>query len=145
MTKHGGYLTPEYKSWNAMIQRCTNPNSTGYADYGGRGIGICDRWQGEMGYLNFVADMGPRPKGQTLDRIEGNGHYEPANTRWATAKVQQNNRRCVRMIAAGGETLPMSEWTERMGFSKNTIAERIKKGWPDHLAATLPLGSKAPA
>lgn len=144
MTKHGGYLTPEYKSWNAMMQRCTNPRNTSYPDYGGRGITVCERWQGEDGYLNFVGDMGARPVGETLDRIKTDGNYEPSNTRWATKKVQSNNRRITRMITVDGERRPLSHWTAQMGFSKNTISERIRDGWPEHLAATLPKGSQKP-
>ena len=76
-----------------MLQRCCNPRSKGYADYGGRGITVCKRWRGKKGFLNFVADMGIRPRGKTIDRIEVNGNYEPKNCRWATKAVQEHNKR----------------------------------------------------
>lgn len=85
-------MTGAYSSWCAMIQRCTNPKATGYKYYGGRGIKVCDRWRGD--FLSFLADMGERPPGLSIDRYPDNdGNYEPGNCRWATAKQQVANRR----------------------------------------------------
>lgn len=81
---------PEYNTWLTMRQRCQNPNYDKYSYYGGRGIRVCERWQV---FENFLADMGPRPEGKTLDRIETNGNYEPGNCRWATRSEQQQNTR----------------------------------------------------
>lgn len=94
MSRHrgGAPSAPEYNSWCGMIARCENPNAPKYADYGGRGITVCDRRRDS--FETFFEDMGPRPTpGHSIDRIDVDGNYEPGNCRWATAKVQANNQR----------------------------------------------------
>jgi hypothetical protein len=88
-TTHGLSHMPEYAIWKQMIHRCTNPKNINYANYGGRGIKVCERW---ITFLNFLADVSPRPAGKSLDRINNDGDYEPGNVRWATPVEQRRNQ-----------------------------------------------------
>lgn len=88
---HGDSRSSEHNTWCTMIQRCENPNSTKYEIYGARGIKVCKRWR--KSYANFLSDMGRRPLGHSIDRINVNGNYSPSNCRWATAKLQRENQR----------------------------------------------------
>ena len=102
---HNGYkgrkTTPTYNSWQSAKGRCDKSNHHAFKNYGGRGITFCERWRGEHGFENFLADMGERPKGKTLDRYPDNdGNYEPGNCRWATSREQLLNNRRTRKLAA---------------------------------------------
>lgn len=88
--KHEQCWSPTYSSWAGMKDRCTNQNHKSYNNYGGRGITVCERW---MDFRNFLEDMGERPDGMSIDRIDVNGAYEPGNCRWATAQQQSLNKR----------------------------------------------------
>lgn len=123
---HGYRGTPIYSSWSNMIQRCTNPKNARYASYGARGISVCERW---MDVLNFVADMGPRPEGKTLDRWpDTSGDYEPGNCRWATPQEQNRNTTRTILIEWRGESLCLPEWAERLGIVTATLRDRLERG-----------------
>ena len=113
--KHGCSGTSEYGSWEAMIQRCRNPNDKRYKDYGGRGISICARW---LDFRNFLADMGKRPKGLTLERINNDGNYTPKNCTWATLKEQQHNTRRQKPFLALGPHSQIETPRCQLSFAK---------------------------
>lgn len=96
---------------------------------------VCERWL--HSFANFLADMGEKPQGLTLDRIERTGNYEPTNCRWATGREQARNRRNNRLITFNGETLSLKEWSERVGIHIHSLAERLEK-WPLEKALNTP-------
>ena len=134
---HGLSGTPEYRAWRAMKDRCFNPNYQHYSHYGGRGIGVCDRW---LNLENFLADMGSRPSARhSLDRIDNNADYFPKNCRWSTRVEQENNKRSNRFITIGCVTLTIAQWTEKKGYGKNVIWARLELGWSDYDAVMTPV------
>ena len=107
--KHGGTGTREYQSWNAMHQRCKGQQSPSY-----KGMKIAARWCGRKGFVNFLADMGPRPPGTSLDRKDGKKGYTPSNCRWATRRQQTENRSNARMVTLDGESMTFGRAYEVM-------------------------------
>jgi hypothetical protein len=120
--------TPTYVTWVTMRRRCNNKNFAQYPSYGGRGISVCARWDD---FENFLADMGYRPDGLTLERIDNDGDYAPDNCRWATHKEQCNNRRSSRLIEMDGETKTLAQWCEDLGVSYGLVSMRIRLGWSE--------------
>jgi hypothetical protein len=128
----------EYRVWAGMKVRCVNPNGQDWLLYGGRGIRVCERWSGS--FAAFFEDMGPRPTSRhSIDRIDSDGHYEPANCRWATAKEQANNWKTRnRRITYNGETLTVPQWAERLGLTRESLRDRLDSGWSIERAVTTP-------
>lgn len=123
----------EYRIWQAMILRCTNPRDQNWKHYGGRGIQVCDRWRNS--FSAFLSDMGRRPTlKHTLDRYpDMNGSYEPSNARWATRKEQAQNTRRNRFIDYNGKSIPLSEAARSAGINPGTLYSRLKKGLTEGL------------
>lgn len=126
VSRHGWYGTPTHKSWESMLQRCTNSNSPDYQNYGGRGISVHPEW---LIFESFFSDMGERPAGLTLDRINTDGPYEKQNCRWATRRRQQRNRRITEMLTIDGITKPLNDWAEEAGHTAKNLRWRLAKGW----------------
>lgn len=123
--KHGYHGTRIYHAWHNMWRRCTESTNDRFANYGGRGITVCDRWQK---FENFLADMGEPPPGKTLDRRDNDGNYEPSNCQWATADEQRNNKQGSHHIEIDGITKSITKWIDVLGLGKTTIYRRIKQG-----------------
>jgi hypothetical protein len=133
---HGRHRSNEYASWRAMRNRCNNTKSKDFHRYGGRGIGICERWED---FRNFYADMGERPADNySLERIDVNGNYEPSNCRWATPAEQGVNRRNNKYYTLNGVTLTAMQWSKRTGIPRGTISRRLHSGWSVEDALTTP-------
>lgn len=129
VTTHGHGGTPEYRAWVALIQRCTNPAVASWSQYGGRGITVCDRWLTSL--EAFLNDMGPRPAGHSIDRIDNEQGYFPENCRWADPKAQARNRRNTRFAMFRGERKMLCEIAEELGVSLPLLHHRIRLGWPE--------------
>lgn len=137
-TRHGMTGTREYTSWRSMLQRCYDQKSDAYANYGGRGIQVCDSWR--QSFERFFAFMGERPSRHSLDRWPNqNGNYEPGNCRWANRTQQSQNRRSNRLLTHGGETKTVAEWASITGLPYSTLFARIhRRGWDTEMALTVP-------
>lgn len=127
--------TSERKIWYGIKQRCYNANEICFARYGGRGIVMCEAWKGS--FNSFIADMGPRPSPRhSIDRIDNDGPYAPWNCRWATRTEQGRNKRNNVILTHNGQSLTMSEWSEKLGIPENSIYYRKKLGWSDEKTLT---------
>lgn len=118
-----------------MIRRCRSESSTGYPRYGAKGITVCEHW---LSFESFLKDVGPRPNGTTLDRIDGSRGYEPGNVRWATAIEQQRNTKSNKLVTFRGRTQCIAAWADETGIDKNLIAWRLRNGWAVEIALTTP-------
>jgi hypothetical protein len=130
-------MSREYSIWRAMKGRCLNPTATGFENYGGRGITVCDRWR--ESFKNFLADMGRCQEGMTLDRIDNDGHYRPGNCRWATRSEQGLNTRQSRRLdgprrrwTLDGERISMAQIADYLAIGRRTLY-RLREGLPKHM------------
>jgi hypothetical protein len=111
-----------------MKSRCNNPKATGYEMYGGRGISVCESWN--ESFFNFLADMGPRPDGTQLDRIDNDKGYYKENCRWVSSKINCNNTSKNVWIEFEGQKKTITQWAEEIGIKVNTLQYRLYRGWP---------------
>jgi len=125
--KHGMRNFPEYRIWAGIKTRCLNKKEKDYKNYGGREILICKRWLNS--FENFYKDMGDRPRGTSIDRINNNGNYCPENCRWITKKEQNLNKRNNKMITYKGETKCLSKWAEKFNINYFLLWKRLNRGW----------------
>lgn len=130
---HGMSGSRELSVWRDMMHRCKDLKNK---DYGGRGIAVCDRW---MKFENFFEDMGSRPKGTQIDRIDNDGNYEPSNCKWSTPKENSNNKRDNWLYTFNGETKTLAQWGRPLGLSRRLISGRLNNGWPFKKAITEPV------
>jgi hypothetical protein len=136
---HGRTNSSAYWRWRAMMQRCTNPNDVGWANYGGRGIMVCEAWRTFEG---FYRDMGDPPPDMTIDRIDVDGNYEPSNCRWATMIRQARNKRVARLMTLHGQTKCLHDWTDVYGINYQLVFYRLQRGWDFERALTTPARDK---
>lgn len=125
-----------YQSWASMIQRATNPRRPCAHCYVLNGVTVCDRWRT---FENFLADMGERPAGTSLDRVDNSKGYYPENCRWATTAQQANNKSSSRLVTLHGKTQSVTAWCQELGLSRNTVWARINQyGYTPEEALTKP-------
>jgi len=140
-TMHGyrkkGKLNPTYSTWRAIKTRCNNPNYIDSHLYLSRNITVCDRW---LKFENFLADMGDKPEGTSIDRIDNEKGYYKENCRWATPSMQSDNRRCVKKISFNNQEKTVLQWSKEIGIKRSTLYRRIfVDNWSIEKAFNTPL------
>lgn len=117
-------------SYRSMLDRCTNPNSSGWANYGGRGINVCERWvEPGHGLMNFVLDMGLKPEFSTIERVDNEKGYSPENCIWISSGSQQRNKRNTAFYEMDGQTLSLAQWCEEYDKNLLAVSNRLRRGW----------------
>lgn len=136
-----GNKSPTYLAWESMVRRCTMPSQRSYPLYGGRGIVVCARWRE---FSNFLEDMGEKPDGLTLDRIDPHGNYAPGNCRWADMKTQQRNKTSNHLVTYNGQTKCIADWADDLGIKQKTLRARlVDHGMTVQDAFNRPIGARA--
>lgn len=137
---HGMCNTPTWKTWAGIKARCLNPNEPAFKHYGGRGIKVCRKW---LKFEGFYEDMGTRPEGMSIERINNNGNYCKENCKWATQKEQCRNQRSNRKIEFKGRSKPIAQLAEETGINEACVRARIDRhGWSTEDALTVPVGGR---
>jgi len=131
LTKHGhtnfgGKPSGVYSSWQHLKDRCLNKNNTEYNYYGGKGIEVCEKW---LNFTGFLEDMGDRPRGKTIDRIDINGNYNKENCKWSTFTDQMNNTRRSRYLTYNNQKQTVAQWAKERGMNYSTLSTRLQRGW----------------
>jgi len=144
ITKHGQShrkKTRSYQTWENMRARCHNPKHLAYPNYGARGIRVCKRWDS---FENFQEDMGERPTGKSLDRINNTKGYSKSNCRWATIKEQSRNKRNNRVLTYNGKSQVATDWAHELGMTVTVMMSRLKRGWSVERIFTQPVKPRKP-
>lgn len=126
-------------AWRLMLNRCYKTNSPDYSGYGGRGIKVCERWHT---FNNFLEDMGERPEGKTLDRIDNDSNYELSNCKWSTNLEQSLNRRSNIWVELDGKIKSLCQWADELGIKRSTVLMRRYYNWTPEEALLTPIGQK---
>jgi hypothetical protein len=126
--ERGRKKSPELRTYRHMLERCYSGTCKDFPNYGGRGIRVCRRWKKD--FLNFLADMGPRPSlDYSLDRVNVNKGYSPSNCRWATRQQQARNMRRNRRVTIAGETKVITDWLRELGVHQSTFYRKLRRGF----------------
>lgn len=131
---HGMEKSPEYRIWIDMRRRCHDERRPDFKNYGARGVTVCEEWRNS--FEAFYRDMGPRPPGTTLDRLQNAGPYSPQNCVWAARKTQERNKRSNRIVEYQGQRMTLTEAAERAGVNYYTAHGRLSRGWSLERALT---------
>lgn len=131
LCSHGFSGSPTYSSWSAMMNRCFRKDDVSYCYYGGRGITVCKRWQK---FENFLKDMGIRPVGRSIGRMDNEKGYSKNNCKWSTVEEQSNNRRNSVFFSAAGRRLTVSQWSKLLGLSYDATKGKFLSGWKPNRA-----------
>lgn len=135
-TKHNMSFSREYKTWCSMMRRCYDINHPHYKSYGGRGIKVFEPWHD---FRNFYAEMGKKPEGLSIERMNNDGNYEPSNCVWANASQQANNRRSTLKLKFNNTTKSLRDWCTEYNIDKLTVYKRLRKGWSISDALITPI------
>ena len=124
-----------------MIERCENPTNGSYKNYGAKGIKVCEEWHDYENFKNWALNKGYK-EGLSIDRIDNYDNYYPENCRWVSFIEQQNNKRNNHYITYNNKTQTMTDWARELGTNYQTIIARLKRGWTEQEAVSIPIGEK---